>query len=214
MENEFVTYQKFNDKESADALAEVLTNHQIEYLIEDTSATFDITFSSNELAKEYRVKVKKQDFDRIYKILIELEAQHIDEVDKDYYLFQFSDEELIEILLKSDEWSKFDYVLAQKILKDRGQEVNEKLLDTLRKQRIEQLSKPEEGQKSWIIGGYIFALLGGILGILIGYHLLSHKKTLPNGERVYGYTSQDRKQGKIIVILGSIFLVIWTIVRI
>ena len=85
---------------------------------------------------------------------------------------------------------------------------------SIKKQRIIELSKPEEGQNSYIIIGYICAILGGLLGLFIGWHLLTYKKTLPNGSQVYAYSENDRKQGNRIVILGGIFLVLWILYRI
>ncbi len=213
-ENQFLTYQKFTDQSEAKELSDLMTKNNIDFQFEDTSASFDPTFTNSELSKEYRVKLKKQDFEKADKILIDISRQKLDIVDSDYYLFDFTDQELIEILVKSDEWGKFDYLLAQKILKDRGQEVSKELLETLRKQRIEELAKPEDGQRTWIIAGYVFSILGGLLGLFIGWHLLSHKKTLPNGDRVYGYSIEDRKHGNRIFILGIVFLVIWTSLRI
>jgi len=70
----------------------------------------------------------------------------INEVEKDYYLLSFSDEELIDVIAKSDEWNKFDVELAQKILKEKGKEVTEQQITQIKQQRIEELSKPEEGQ--------------------------------------------------------------------
>ncbi|MBS1632914.1 MAG: hypothetical protein JST10_10120 [Bacteroidetes bacterium] len=213
-ENDFLTYQKFSDKSEAIELTELLKENNIDFLFEDNSTSFDPSFANNQINKEFRVKLKKQNFDKADKIMLSISATQLDNIDKDYYLFEFKDEELIEVLTKSDEWSKFDYLLAQKILKERGQEVNEKFLETLRKQRIEELAKPEENQKTWIIAGYVFAFLGGLLGLFIGWHLLSHKKTLPNGERVYGYSVEDRKHGNRILIMGIVFLIIWTLIKI
>ena len=210
--NEFLTYKKFSYKNQATALTDLLIANEIETLFEDTSAVFDLTFANNELNKEFRVKLKKQDFDKADKLLLSLSADQLNEVDADYYLFEFSDDELMEVLTKSEEWSEFNYLLAQKILRDRGKEVNKTLLETLRKQRNEELAKPYEDQESWIIAGYVFSFLGGLPGILIGWSLLSHKNTLPSGESVYAYSVEDRKHGKIILILGTILFVIWTIV--
>ena len=112
--------------------------------------------------------------------------------------------ELYDILLKSDEWNKFDYSLAQKILRDRGKNIDKELLDSLKKQRLEDLAKPDENQKPWIIAGYVFALLGGFLGLIIGYFLWTSKKTLPNGQKVYSYSSNDRKHGKYIFYIALI----------
>jgi hypothetical protein len=213
-DNDFLTFQKFTNKSEATELTELLTTNNIKFLIEDTSASFDPSFANNEINKEFRVKLKKEDFDKVDKLMLNISASQLNEIDENYYLFEFTDVELLEVLTKSDEWSKFDYLLAQKILKDRGQEVNEKILENLRRKRIEELAKPEESQKSWVITGYIFALMGGFFGLFIGWHLLAHKKTLPNGDRVYGYSIEDRIHGNRILILGIVFLIIWTIIKI
>lgn len=100
----------------------------------------------------------------------------INEIDKDYYLFEFTNEELYEILLKSDEWSAFDYTLTQKILSERGKPVDSGLLHSLKKERLKELAKPEDNQHSWIIGGYLFAILGVFLGLIIWLLSLDIKK--------------------------------------
>lgn len=209
-EDTFLTYQVFNDKNQATELADLLDVQNIEYLLEDTGSGFDASFANNAISQEYRIKLKKQDFERADKILLDISEQQLNKVDSDYYLFDFTNSELLEILTKSDEWVKFDYLLAQRILKDRGQEVNSELLETLRKNRIEELAKPEARQKTWIIAGYVFAFWFGLLGIFIGWYLQSHQKTLPNGDRVYVYVLEDRLHGKRIMILGIVFFLIYT----
>jgi len=66
----------------------------------------------------------------------------------------------------------------------------------------------------WIIVGYFLAVIGGLLGIIIGYLLMSSKKTLPNGVRVYSYNDNDRKHGKVIFIIGIIVIVISASIKI
>jgi hypothetical protein len=58
-------------------------------------------------------------------------------------LFNFSDEELFDHLAKPDEWLAFDYQLAQKILDERGKQVDKEFLNSLKKAKIETLAKPE-----------------------------------------------------------------------
>ncbi|MBC8645090.1 hypothetical protein H9W95_16880 [Flavobacterium lindanitolerans] len=105
-------------------------------------------------------------------------------------------------------------MLAQKILKERGHEIAPEEIERHRKQRLEDLAKPEERQTTWIIIGYIMAFLGGFMGIFIGWYLKTHRKTLPNGDRVYNYIESDRKQGGRILTLSIISLVFWIGVRI
>jgi hypothetical protein len=208
-EEQYLTFQKFSDKDSATELAEVLEASNIDFVVEDTSG-INTTFTNSDAHKEFRLKLKKEDFERAHALLLQISSKQLASVDKEYYLFGFTDEELIEIVTKPDEWGQFDYLLAQRLLKERGKEINPELADALRKQRIAELAKPEESPRSMIYAGYVVAVLGGIISVFIGWHLLTHKKTLPNGDRVYGYITSDRKHGKRIFLLGIIFVVLWT----
>lgn len=214
MKEEFLIFHKFNTESQAEDFGSLLNVNRIEFLIENISINFDPILSNNEFGKEYCVKIKKDDFEKANDILREKAKTEINEVQDDYYLLSFTDEELIDVIEKSDEWNRFDVQLAQKLLKERGNEITTEQINELKKQRIIELSKPEEGQNVYIIIGYVCALLGGLLGIFIGWHLLTYKKTLPNGNRIYAYSDNDRKQGNRILILSGIFIVIWIIYRI
>jgi hypothetical protein len=214
MKEEFILFQKFNTENLAADFGRLLNENKIENLLENISINFDPILSNNEFGKEYCVKIKKIDFERANDILSEKAKAEINEIQDDYYLFSFSDEELIDVIEKSDEWNKFDVELAHKLLKERGNEITDEQINDIKKQRIVELSKPEEGQNIYIIIGYICAFLGGFLGVFIGWHLLTYKKTLPNGNRIYAYSENDRKQGNRILILGGIFIVIWILYRI
>lgn len=214
MKEEFVTFEKFNNESLAVDFGSLLNKNKIDFLIENISINFDPILSNNEFGKEYCVKIKKDDFEKANDILREKAKKEINEIQDDYYLLSFSSEELIDVIEKSDEWNKFDVELALKLLNERGNEITTKQINELKKQRIIELSKPEEGQNIYIIIGYISALLGGLLGVFIGWHLLTFKKTLPNGNRIYAYSENDRKHGNRILILGAVFIVVWILYRI
>lgn len=214
MAEKFITFKRFSNPGDANDLIELLKTHNIQYTLEDASTQFDVTFANNTLDKEVHIKLLPEDFERTEKLLIKKEKDlTINDIPKDYHLLEFSNEELIEVLMKPDEWSSIDYNLSQRILENRGKPVDPEFIETLRKKRNEELSKPEESQKNWIYAGYIFALLGGLLGLFIGWHLLTFKKTLPNGERIYGYVESDRRNGRNILVIGIIFsaigILIW-----
>lgn len=213
MEEEFTTFQKFNDQNSALQLGDFFKEKGLEYLLEDNSLSFDPSFANNGFGKEFCIKLKQSDFEKGKAFLIENAEKEIVEIDKDYYLFSFTDKELFELIAASDEWSPFDVSLAERLLKERGKEVTLEEIENIKTNRIFELSKPEKSQRTYIIIGYITAILGGILGIFIGWHLLTFKKTLPNGNRIYAYSENDRKQGNLILIIGGIFLVIWLLYR-
>lgn len=214
MNDNYSVFRKYPTLEQVKNLESILNNNNITTQIADNIAPVDTSFSGSTLQNQYEIKIQLSDFEKAEKILNENAENLIDQVDKDHYLFSFTDEELYEILLKADEWNEFDYKLAQKILIQRGKSIDSQLLNALKKQRLETLSKPEENQKPWIIAGYIFAILGGFLGILIGYSLWTSKKTLPNGSQVYSYTEKDRMHGKNIFYIGIILLPFYIIIKI
>ncbi|WP_196890449.1 hypothetical protein [Aureivirga marina] len=206
MDKEFRSFKKFQTVNQAKEVEELLKENHIESIVTDDTPPVDITFSGSTLQYSAEIKIKEEDFKRAEVILKEHAENDLDKISKDYYLFQFTDEELYDVLLKYDEWNEFDYLLAQKILKDRGRKVDLKLIDGLKRQRMLDLGKPEKSDKSWIAVGYILSLVGGIFGLIIGYSLMNSKKTLPNGQRVYAYSKEDRNHGVKIFYLGIIML--------
>lgn len=210
----FNVFRSFSTLAQAQELEALLNENNISTVLGDNIAPVDVTFSGSTLLNKYEVKISPFDFEKAEFIVEEEAGNLLDKIDKEYYLFSFTNDELYEVLIKSDEWNPFDYKLAQKILINRGEKVDAEMLDSLKKERLKVLAKPEENQKSWIIAGYLFSFLGGGVGIIIGYSLWSSKKTLPNGERIYSYKSEDRKHGKNIFIIGLIVFPILTIVKI
>ena len=204
MKENYSIFRKFPTLEQATELKDLLNENGIESILADNVPPVDVTFSGNTLQNEIEIRIKQSDFKKAEDILEKNAEELIDQIDKGYYLFEFTDEELYEVLLKSDEWNAFDYTLAQKILKQRGKSVDKELLNSLKNERLKDLAKPEGNQKPWIIGGYVFSILGGFLGLIIGYFLWTSKKTLPNGQKVYSYSENDRKHGKYIFYIGLI----------
>jgi hypothetical protein len=213
MKEEFITFQKFNDQNSASELGDFFKEKKLEYVLEDNSLSFDPTFANNGFGKEFCIKLKQSDFEKANALLIEKAEGESIEIEKDYYLLSFTDKELLELIAASDEWSQFDVTLAKRLLKERGKEITPDEIEKIKSKRIEELSKPEEGQTTYIIIGYITAVLGGFLGMFIGWHLVTYKKTLPNGDRIYAYSGNDRKQGNRILIISVVFFVIWLFYR-
>lgn len=209
MQPESITFKKFDDPALARALTNLLDENGIEYQIQEGAFSFDPTFAaSRELSTEFSVKISPADFTRATELLNASEAEDIKHVDEDYYLFSFTDSELMEILEKADEWSSFDHQLARKLLADRGVDVSDQKLAELNKTRIDELKAPESKQSEWVIIGYILAFIGSVLGIFIGWMLTSHKKTLPTGERVFVYGEADRRHGKNILYISITITVI------
>ncbi len=205
-------FRKFPSQLQANELKSLLEKNGIDSTVANNIPFVDATFSGNTLLKEYEVIIAQVDFEKAEAIL-ETDAEDLlNEIPKDYYLFDFTDEELYEILQKRDEWNALDYSLAQKILQKNGKSISQDYLSELKNKRLIELSKPDGNQKMLIIAGYLFAILGGAIGIIIGYSLWKSKNTLPNGKKVYSYNPNNREHGLFIFIIGLIvtsIAIIW-----
>lgn len=209
MSNELSIYRKFIYRDDALELVKILEENYIAYELAENSSKLDSSFGGDINTKQYELKIRKGDFIEVEKIEEELVKNDLENVEKSYHLFDYSDEELIEIVTKKDEWNKFDYLLAQKILKERGKEINPELLNVINKQRIESLAVQEESPVWLIIIGYASAFFAGFLGIFIGGFLMYYKKALPNGDKIYAFNRNDRSHGQNILIISAIAFSVW-----
>jgi hypothetical protein len=211
--SDFRDFQTFASAEAAQPLLLALARQAIDYrtAMDNGQVAFDPSFANNQLISKFIVKLRLADFERGSQLLTDLNRHALDQVDPGHYLFSFSDEELFDLLVKPDEWSAFDVTLAGQLLRQRGRDISPDTLKLLRQHRVAELAQPAQDHKAWVKGGYISALLGGFLGILIGYQLYFSRKQLPDGRRIYVYSPTDRVHGMRILVLGVVmFLVLMT----
>ncbi|NOQ73362.1 MAG: hypothetical protein GQ574_15255 [Crocinitomix sp.] len=212
--NEKSLFDKFPNLDDASELINILEEENIEFSIVENAFDVDITFTGNKISG-VQIILDSADFERVEKLKIAKAEAQVDLTDKTHYLFKFSTKELYEIIEKRDEWSSYDYAFAKKLLEERGENISDEFLETLRGKRNEDLDKPEKSTYREIRAGYISAFLGGLLGIIIGWYLWKSKKTNTNGEKVFAYSETDRKHGLNITILGIVilsFIIIYRVV--
>jgi hypothetical protein len=209
---EFNTYKEYNDQEQVDALVKILVDNKIQYLITHDRDSLDGLYGKDSSMNNYSVKIKPEDFDRANSILQNLSEQSLTSIDQDHYLFAFSDDELLDILAKPDEWNEYDYVLAKKILAGRGEDVSEQHIEKLKGARIQKLMEHATISPAWIVIAYISAFLGGVLGLFTGWHLNKSMKVLPNGRRIYSYSEEVRNHGMQMMLIGGAVLALALVV--
>ncbi len=207
-------YQSFISAEAAQPLIELLFKHGVLFETGYDKPAYDPKMAFNEAENRFVVRLKPTDFEAARKLEDEASEVLAATADPDHYLFGFSDEELFEVLVKRDEWSSFDVALAGRILRQRGRDITPDTLRLLHQYRAVELTKPEASQKISIIVGYAMALLGGIIGIIIGLNLLYAKKKLLDGTQGPAYSEADRAHGFRIVLLGFVVALAAFVVRI
>lgn len=214
MTDNFITFKRFNDSGLAMEISELLKAESILYRIEENKQFFDAAFANNASIVDISLKLMSKDFSAAQKVIGKYYEQIIDTVEKDYYLFEFTDQELLDIISKPDEWGEFDYQLALKLLSDRGKEIKPEIVDLLAEQRTKELSAQTSTSKYLIYRGYFSAIFGGIFAIFFGYDLAYSKKTLPNGEQIFTYKDEERNHGQRIIVIGITSLIFWVTIMI
>ncbi|MBI1308079.1 MAG: hypothetical protein GC181_15850 [Bacteroidetes bacterium] len=211
----FVTYQKYNFPEEASQLIELLEENEITYEWENTSPTFDITFSLNTSQNEFRLKVRAEDFLKIDELLKERALSNLSEIPADYYLRDFTDKELLELISKKEEWSIQDVIWAREILEKREIPISDKIVETLQEVHGRELREPESVPEGVFQRKLILAFFGNPLNILEGWSYWQASQTDPSrqtGEKMYIYDAKTRELGKRLMTRSIFFLFFWMLV--
>jgi len=207
-EKEYRVYKKFFSVEEAEPLLELLKQKGIDYQTSSFNSNIGSTFASTNDPNTLEVMLLPDQFEVVDAILEKEAAQAVETLPADHYMRSFTDDELMEVLEKPDEWTKEDYLIAQQLLRQHGKMISQTMLDDLWNKRMELLSTPEKGSSFWNIVGYLSAFCGGFLGILMGWYMMSSKKTLPTGKSVFVYDSPTRISGRQMFYIGIASLLV------
>jgi len=137
----FKTFQTFNDPGLASAIADKLKAQRIVCHVEKVEPLLEPSFFRNPVEPNIHLKVRVADLDRAHRVLEEHYEHQLQDVDPNYYLFSFSDIELLDIVAKPDEWGHFDYVLARELLAERGLPIPDETIRQMKQQRRRQLAQ-------------------------------------------------------------------------
>jgi hypothetical protein len=205
---ELFSFRKFNEKESAVALGRLLEENGIGFEVVSDAYNLDALYGGTELNNFYHVRIAGSDFLRAKQILRDdLQAQ-VDKAETDHYLFEFDNAELLEVVYKSDEWSEFDYLLARRILRERGEAIQDHTIRKLDQSRKQELAKPDEMDIRLSYSKSMF----GLFGALLAWSIITDKKTLPDGQRVYTYSKRTRDQAQLLFFISMVVTIVATLV--
>lgn len=69
--------------------------------------------------------------------------------------------------------------------------------------------KPQKASGAMLVFGYIFACLGGWIGLVIGIVLRTSKVESTGGEKLIKYDEQSRSHGTAIIVISIIAFFLW-----
>ena len=202
--SDLATYRIFPNPAVAAPLLALFDEARIAYTTDHAPARFNAALGVAS-TEQFVVRLRPGDFQDAHlmeehQALIALDKS---ELPSDYYLFAFSNAELWELLGQPAAWSATDVALAARLLRERGETVTDEILQELRTQHTAALAAPDPSPTGWIVAGYALALMGGVIGMAIGWSLWRYRKTLPDGREVPGFSENDRYQGRVILVLGG-----------
>ena len=207
-ESKYSLFQTFSLQEEALELNNLLKEGQVRSTFHDSNKTSSNVLNPT-IVSSFSIYVHEDDFKKANVILEKQAEKIINNINKDHYLFFFTNDELYDILFKKDEWSQIDFQLAKQILTDRGETINQQILDQIERKRMNEIVSEKQIASSMLIYiGFITAVLGGFIGIMISLSLTS-KKVLPNGKKTYNYCDRNVKEGKRMMNVAILFIILY-----
>ncbi|MFT6982435.1 MAG: hypothetical protein ACJAUD_001202 [Crocinitomicaceae bacterium] len=200
------TFKTVATQEAADDMVQALATDGIPSKIRKEEYNMLPAYGGASVTSNYDIIIRTEDKTKAEEIVTKIAAEFLSNIDPEHYLFSYTDEELLDILAHRHDWNEIDLLLSEKILNDRGVSIDPQKIVVANEKRFEELAIPKKAAEGWIIGGYLFALLGGLIGLSIAYFVIIAKRKLPDGSKVYYYSESTRLHAKIIFALSLIVI--------
>lgn len=227
-------FQRFFNNEQAQPVTDRLDEAGVPYTLVTEKPLMDAIYIGATYEPTVVLKLHAGDFSRGHAALEAHYTTLLNEVEPDYYLFSFTNAELVAILAKPDEWNTFDYLLAKKILLEKNAGVDIAAIERLKEHRNRELSRQEDTPFGRLFVGY-FLVTGGLISVwfllnnifnpgifslviaaFVGSNVYRSINVLPDGNSVPVYSERARYHGKIIyyaslvlLAIGSIGFILW-----
>lgn len=206
MEEEYFGYKKFADLESAEIITDLLKEAGIEYRLLDNNQHYVKVVGYQQIDLAITLNLKGEDFVKADKLLEEHYKKVLDSVDTDYYLFEFTEQELKNVVLNPYEWGSLDVLLATKLLKEKGIEYDATYIENRKQDTLEKLAATKKVPLYILIIGYALTALFPMAGIAMGLSILYNRNILPDGRKLYAHPAKDRTHGQVMLIVS----ITWT----
>ncbi|MEM6299762.1 MAG: hypothetical protein AAF740_13825, partial [Bacteroidota bacterium] len=108
-------FKQFSDLTVAEDTAAQLREHEILVKLSQDIPSVDVTFTGGAAKYQIELSIPTEDFERAEAILLDNVSLDLTEVDPSHYLFEFSENELRDVLIKADEWHPTDVAIAKEI---------------------------------------------------------------------------------------------------
>lgn len=225
---QFAVYDQFHSQKDAKSLIALLKSNNIPHEVEVPRQLVDTVLGGEAHAPKVFVKVYPHDFQRVNHLVESdmLRLIHDGKIDlKKHFLYDYTDDELIDVLSKPDEWNFDTTIIAKHLLQSRGIELDAQKIKGLQEKRLNEIRKPRQGNKGWLVALSMLSVFGCLfllwwfvgylanLAICFGmsYYFWMDVTTDPNGGKFYTFDRQTRNWGKALFMLTIVSNVIFLV---
>ncbi|PUZ28883.1 hypothetical protein DCC81_05230 [Chitinophaga parva] len=228
------TFRRFESESEAATFVQFLMANGIPATMETVPPILDRTLVGEAPGARVEVKVQGYQFMAAQRLLRNSVQITLDDIEPDYYLFSFSDKELLDIVHRPDEWGEYDQALAVALLREHGIAITEEQVEAAEEARIAELARPRPLTNTTLAGIYCVGAAGFLISFL-GFYQLLHgltpialfaglmmatpaasgiaflkgRRTLPDGSSAYMFDERTRRHGRIMIIASVVAAVIF-----
>ena len=206
----YLPLQSFQRLEEAADWVEILEANQIEYHWQESFSGLEDGTVVGPVRRFFALTVKENELAKARNLLKPVAQEWVLRYDESHFLYLYSQQELYEILERPDQWSLEEVEMSRRILRERGFCLTEEEEEWLYQSRLEEVRQTQKrAETSWIVGLYLFSLIGGYFSIMLAWMFASSKQLDPSGEKFYTYDRWTRKHAKNIMILSLAGIGTW-----
>lgn len=187
------------------AVVETLNLAGVKHRVSSTKAGFDISeVGRGDYPADMMVMVERED---VKAARAALEGSFTETpLPEDHFLHSSPDEEILEILAAPNEWDPFVVVHARRIARERDLKLV--VEEAKSAEYLQALAKGKPAERWHVILGWISVVLGGVVGMWIGFSLAYDKDSHEEGD-FYSYDAPTREMGLWMLGCGLASLLVW-----
>ncbi|MCB0661259.1 MAG: hypothetical protein KDC24_00860 [Saprospiraceae bacterium] len=220
LENDFEYYRDFFFEEQAADLLVVFDKVNIPYQFNEVKYVVDPVIVGQSLTPKFVLKIRSADFARANRIWEEVVRQH-PAIPEDHYLYDFSTQELLNVVQDPQSWSLEDVVNAKMILEREGIPLDEEFLQAQQLERLEKLKAGKSPGQNWIKIYFAMAIFGPFIHIILtlaalgmGLFYWKDKTISERGEKFFTFNRKGRTLGKWLFFASWLALISFVVFKI
>ena len=201
----FVTFRTLYSEEAANQLAQFFEQHQIPCNVGADMRKRDHIFMGGIMDFEYYVQIEPDDFDKANQLLDQEAERELNDVPDDYYLYDFTMEELKGIRNDRSQWNNLDYVLAGILLQEK-QSAPPAPTPAAPASTVIREPRSHTLLEIILLGlGYALLFFYPLIPVIGGLLIARTKKPVAGGKTQYEFSEPSRVLGYVLSACGLLF---------